>query len=236
MKQSLSHFTNSIDAVVGILAHGFAWQRNDREVISNLLPGIDFSDREPQSFGQVCFTENSYETDRDQTKFFGRFGIQVSTAWAQRNNAQPVIYLPDKGPLVDVFQSLFVQSYENAVTEEEYPDDTALRGWRTNAAMAGFAGQHIYRCLLRLYEFMEPAKHSNEREWRIVNPMPNYSISNLTEDAIKEVSPPLGWAIHVNVVKVEPPDVAALICPQADKNDLEQRLPQDFEEVPIDVR
>lgn len=229
----LAHFTNSIDAVVNILTYGFAWQRNDREVISLLLEQVDFSEREPESFGQVCFTENRFESEREKTKFFGRFGIQVSLAWARQNNVQPVIYVPQYGPLIESFRFLFTQTYQKAVAEQKYPDDKAMQMWKVSSAMANVAGQPLYANLLCIYQFMEPARHSGEREWRAVNPNPDWSISNSTEKAIKNVSPPEGWAKIVHVLKVEPTDIEALICLEADKNDLENRVPHGFEIVPI---
>ncbi len=233
MIPQLTHFTNSIDAVLNILSHGFAWQRNDRDVISVLLPDLDFSKREPQSFGQLCLTENRIETDRNETKFFGQFGIQVSTNWAIANNAQPVIYLPESGPLVDSFRSLFTQTYQKAIAEQKYPDDEAMQQWVVSAAMAGLDGQPLYASLLHIYEFMEPAKHSKEREWRVVNPLPDWSISNSTEEAIKNVSPPKGWAKHIHVVDVEPRDVDAIICPRSIKTELEDRLPEQFRGIEV---
>jgi hypothetical protein len=90
---NLTHFTKSLDAVLNILEHGFAWIRNDRKVIRHLLPEVDFSQREPQSFGQICFTENRRETSAEHVKKYGTFGIEVKWEWAKRNKIQPVIYI-----------------------------------------------------------------------------------------------------------------------------------------------
>lgn len=230
---SLTHFTNSIDAVVNILSYGFAWQRNDREVISLLLEEVDFSAREPESFGQVCFTENNYESERDKTKFFGKYGIQVSQDWSRLNNLQPVIYVPQFGPVVEAFRFLFTQTYQKALAEKEYPDDKAMQMWVVSSVMANVAGQPLYGSLLRIYQFMEPARHSGEREWRAVNPYPDWSISNSTEKAIKNVSPPKGWAKIVHVLKVEPADIEAIICHDVNETELRAKLPETFREVSI---
>ncbi len=40
MTTKLTHFTESADAVKNILEHGFAWMRNDREVIRYFLPRV----------------------------------------------------------------------------------------------------------------------------------------------------------------------------------------------------
>lgn len=206
--------------------------RNDRVVIESLLPGVDFSEREPQSFGQVCFTENTFESNRDHTKFFGAYGIQVTSGWAERHQAQPVIYVPDSGPLLDALRFLFHQVYGKAKAEELYQDDLARQQWMVSATMAGVTGKPLYAALLKLYQFMEPAQHSTEREWRIVNPNPDWSISSSTEKAIKNVSPPKGWA-KLHVVPIEPEDVVALFCRKQEKDAVVGSLQEKFKQVPI---
>lgn len=233
MARALTHFTNSVENVTNILEWGFGWQRNDRQVIALMLPNVDFSEREPESFGQICFTENRCEIDRDGTKFFGRFGIQVSESWSERHNAQPVMYIADHGPVTESLRFLFTQTYQKAEAEQRYPDDAARQMWEISSVMAGIGGQELYAHLLRIYQFMEPARHSNESEWRIVNPNPDWGIARSTEEAIKEVSPPLGWAKHTRVLKLEIPDVEAISCPHADRTELENSLPETFRSVPI---
>lgn len=202
-------------------------------VIESLLPGVDFSKREPQSFGQVCFTENTFESNRDHTKFFGAYGIQVTWKWAARHQAQPVIYVPDSGPVLNSLRLLFQQTYQKAKAEERFPDDLARQQWMVSAPMAGVAGKPLYAALLNLYQFMEPAQHSAEREWRIVNPHPDWGISNSTEKAIKNVSPPRGWATVLHVVSIDPGDVVALFCREQDADDLVESLQEKFKQIPI---
>ena len=202
--------------------------RNDRVVIESLLPNVDFTTREPESFGQVCFSENSYRTERDKTKFFGSFGLQVSEAWARKHQAQPVIYMHDEGPVLSSFQYLFNQFHSKAMAQEKYPNDAARQMWETSRAMAGVVGQPLYAHLLELYRFMEPAIHYTEREWRVVNPEPDYSISNDTDKAIENVSPPQGWAKIIHVIPILPDDIVSIHCKQSDKDKLESALPNEF--------
>jgi len=229
----LYHYTNSIDALVNILSYGFAWMRNDRVVIETLLPGVDFSDREPESFGQVCFSENSFMSERDKTKFFGSFGLQVSEHWARKHKAQPALYIEDKGPVVDCFRFLFKQFHSKAKAEERYPNDAASQQWEVSHAMASVVGQPLYAQLLGIYRFMEPARHFSEREWRIVNPEPDWSISNNTGKAIENVSPPEGWARLLHVIAVKPIDIIAIHCEQVNYETLKAALPEDFKDVQI---
>jgi len=233
MTTQLTHFTNTAAAVGNILEHGFAWMRNDREVIRYLLPGVDFSKREPQSFGQICFTENQREINRDHTKFFGSFGIEVKWEWARCNNVQPVIYIPQEGPLLEAFKSLFKQAYQKAKAEEKYPNDKARQMWETSAAMAGVQGVALYANLLTLYQYMEPARYSGEREWRITNPDPNYNISQDLDETLAAVSPPHAWAQHLNVVKVVPEDIVNISCEKQALGELLATIPKEFKDVPV---
>jgi hypothetical protein len=233
MNKQFTHFTNSKKSLLNILDHGFAWMRNDRVVIELLLPNVDFSKREPQSFGQVCFTENTFESNRDHTKFFGSYGIQVSSDWAGKNKIQPVVYIPENGPILDSLRFLFDQTYQKSEAEELYPKDLARQQWMVSAAMASVTGKPLYSALLNLYQYMEPAQHSAEHEWRIVNPNPDWGISNSTEKAIKNVSPPQGWATVVHVVPIEPDDIVAIFCRKQDAESLSTSLQNEFRQIPI---
>jgi len=232
-QMKLKHFTKTADAVSNILEHGFAWIRNDRKVICHLLPGIDFSKREPQSFGQISFTENSRETSPEHIKKYGTFGIEVRWEWAKRNKIQPVIYIPQDGPVIDTLTYLFTQIYKKAKAEELYPNDKDQQMWETNAAMAGVAGAPLYGKLLKLYEYMEPAENSYEREWRIANQETYYSITTDLSKTIEDVSPPKGWANVMNVVKIEPGDIINISCKKENYGELTEKIPEKFRYVHI---
>lgn len=235
MSRKFTHFTNSKKSLLNILEHGFAWMRNDRQVIEMLLPNVDFSRREPQSFGQVCFTENTYESNRDHTKFFGSFGIQVSSAWADKHNIQPVIYIPETGPILESLSFLFDQTFRKAMVEERFPDDSARQQWMVSASMASITGKPLYAALLKLYEYMEPIQHAAEREWRIVNPNTDWGIPDSIEKTIKNVSPPKGWLKILGVIPIEPKDIVALVCRKQDVDGLSASLQDRFKHIPINA-
>lgn len=229
----LTHFTKTVSAVENILEHGFAWIRNDRKVICDLLPEVDFSQREPQSFGQICFTENKHEASPDHIEKYGSYGIEVKLEWAKRNNVQPVIYISKEGPLIDSLKYLYTQTYNKTKIEELYPNDEARQMWETSAVMAGFVGSPLYGCLLKLYEYMEPSENTHESEWRITNQDPNYSITNDLKKTIEDVSPPQGWATIMNVVKIEPNDIIKINCKKENYSELKNKIPHRFKCVHI---
>jgi len=225
---NLTHFTKSSDAVLNILEHGFAWIRNDRKVIRDLLPEVDFSQREPQSFGQISFTENRRETNPEHIKKYGTFGIAVKWEWAQRNKIQPVIYIPQNGPLIDALKFLFTQTYNKAKAEELYPNDKVRQMWETSAVMSGVKGFPLYGSLLKLYEYMEPAENSHEREWRIANQVAYYSITTDLSKTIEDVSPPKNFANIMSLVKIEPDDIINISCKKGNYSELKKKLPEKF--------
>lgn len=89
----LTHYTKKIDGVVNILSHGFAWVANRRNLVDILIPHHDYSEREPQQFGMVSFTEATPEEARSHSDAFGQYGIIVSD---EGNRGQTTIYLHDR--------------------------------------------------------------------------------------------------------------------------------------------
>jgi hypothetical protein len=233
MSPHLTHYTRSIEAVVGILCNGFAWVPNRRALISDLVPFHPFDEREPQQFGMISFTELEPGNAAAHRKAFGDFGISVSKTWAERHKAQKVIYVDRKGPIFEALRWLFQAGYEQLEAAIEYPDDAALRMAFTNKAMAGVAGGPLWAHLLQLYEYLEPIERSDQQEWRIVHPHPYYGLADSKSEIIKSVSPPQGWAKHLNVVPVEPGDVVQIIYPAPIRDDLRDILPEPYRDVPF---
>src|SRR5450755_1791338 len=81
LMDGLTHYTRTLEAVVGILNNGFAWVPNRRNLMSALVAGHDFSKREPQEFGMISFTDWSPPAPPRHRKEFGDFGIVVSREW-----------------------------------------------------------------------------------------------------------------------------------------------------------
>ncbi len=230
----LTHYTDRMEKIIGILTNGFAWLPNRRNLMPQLVPEHDFSRREPQEFGMVSFTELEPKDSGDHTLGFGRFGIVVSKAWARANHAERVIYVENSGPSFEAWRSLFEAGYRDLKSRIRFPDDGAWRMSFENKAMAGaVAGAQLWPSLLQLYEYMESAEYSGEREWRIVHPHPYYSLAKSVDEAIQQVSPPQGWAQELDVLTVSPQDVSALICPQSECSSLRDQLPLEYKETTV---
>ncbi len=229
----LTHYTRTVEAVTGILTNGFAWVPNRRGLISELVPSHPFDEREPQQFGMISFSELKPNESDAHRRCFGEFGVTVSAIWAERHMAQRVIYIDRKGPLFEALSRIFQTGYARCDAGIDYPDDDGLRMAFTNKAMATVVGAPLWADLLQIYEYIEPIEHSVHREWRIVNPRPLYGLPTSKSEVIRNVSPPKGWAIHLNVVRVEPGDVLRIICPASSREHLEACLPSAYSAVPV---
>lgn len=230
---TLTHYTRDINSVVGVLKNGFAWIPNRRQLIRSLVPEHDFSRREPQQFGMISFTEASPEDAGWGTFPFGRFGISVSEEWSLRNKVERVIYVPEDGATFMAWRALFKLGYRDLIAHINYPDDKAWLMSFENKAMAGSIGAMSWAYLLQLYEYMEPAANAYQREWRMVHPHPYYSLVEDKLEALARVSPPQGWGEFLDVVKITPADVRALICPRSEHQALLAAIPMVYRDIKI---
>jgi hypothetical protein len=231
----LTHYTKKIDSVTNILSHGFAWVANRRNLVDILIPHHDYSGREPQQFGMVSFTEATPEEARSHSDTFGRYGIVVSDEWAKRQNAQRVLYVISEGLITESLRTIFEIGYRDCEAHIRFPDDAGWTMAYENKAVTGaVVGAALWANLLQLYEYMESSQFSCEREWRIVHPDSYYSLAGRRpEQVIDDVSPPQGWAEHLNVAKIAPADVVALICPPQERQVFQRALPAQYANVPV---
>jgi hypothetical protein len=168
---SLAHYTSSADIIASILTHGFLLVPNKRYLINAFLGEDLFSEREPQEFGMVSFTQLRMEDAASHRDRFGAFGIVVSWDWALRNDAQRVVYVDVEGPVASELAWLFRfarQEFERAAGGAVHAQTLE------NKAAASFARSTLWSRLLTLYEYMEPERNSAQVEWRIVNRLPQY--------------------------------------------------------------
>ncbi|MFZ3084616.1 hypothetical protein [Rhodoferax ferrireducens] len=230
----LTHYTRNATAVGSILTHGFAWLPNRRKLAHVLIPGHDFSRREPQQFGMISFTEIEPPHAEVHCDTFGHYGIVVSEAWAAPKKAQRVIYVEETGPVTETLKLLFAIGYADVTSKIEYPDDGGWQmAYENKAAASAIAGSTMWAHLLQLWEYLEPAASAAQREWRIVNTEPFYSLSENKAEAIAQVSPPQNWAKFTNVVPIPRSEVIALVCRSRDKQSLRANIPPAYQDVTI---
>lgn len=227
-KHLLFHYTESQEVVASILKNGFMFFPNRRGLINRLLRTDDFKLREPQQFGMISFTELDRENAGYHRQRFGDFGIAVSWEWAQKHNIQRVIYVGE-GPVLETLSWLFCLARQEV--EDRCGDDLGARDMALENRNAAVIYSQTYARLLTLYEYMETERNSNQVEWRIVNPLPEYN--DLTDfEKLKEKL--LSFASNgVGTVRVTPDDIELITCPREKIRSLRAVLPTDFQSIPI---
>jgi len=229
-----THYTSTTEAVANILTHGFAWFPNRRRLTHLLIPQHNFSNREPQQFGMISFTENEPPHAEAHCEEFGFFGIVVSDKWANEKSAQRVIYVDEDGPATEAWRKLYAIGYEDVHNRIKFPEDWGWQmAYENKTAASDIAGSALWANLLQIWEYMEPASVAWQREWRIVNPMPFYSLYEKKAEAIQQVSPPQNWAKFTNVVPIPRSEVEALTCPANLVPELLPVLPENYKNISI---
>lgn len=222
----LLHYTKSPEIVASVLKNGFMVVPNRRHLINQLLGTNGFQRREPQQFGMVSFTELRRDDAAEHQETFGDYGIAIRWEWAQRHNAQRVIYMGD-GPVMYAFAWLF--RYARQELERACPEKVT-EGHLVNRAIAALYDQ-VFAKLLTLYEYMEPERNSSQVEWRIVNPLPYYHDMSDSNRLVKEL---LAYASKgINTLKLGASDIDFLVCPRRQVKRLRAVLPDSFQDVPI---
>jgi Putative abortive phage resistance protein AbiGi, antitoxin len=230
----ITHYTRTVEAVANILTHGFAWFPNRRRLTQLLIPNHDYSAREPQQFGMISFTEIEPSSAKTHTEKFGDFGIVISEKWAVQHCAQRVIYVESEGPVTEAWRSLFAIGYNDVQSRITYRNDGVwLMAYENKAVASSIVGSMLWANLLQIWEYMEPASEAQQREWRIVNPKPFYSLSESKSEAISHVSPPQNWAKFTNVIPISRDEIKALICARNRLSELKAVLPSNYQNIPI---
>jgi hypothetical protein len=250
---SLTHYTRSLQGIVGILNNGLAWIPNRRNLMSKLVCGPDFSKREPQQFGMISFIDWPPPATERHRGAFGDFGIVVSREWAQAPKplrgfeldnvkpelrAQRVMYLED-GPFFDALRRVYQAAFDHQSINWE---DSSLAGFFAtspviNKAMAGVEGYEVLANLLTLYEYLEDGEHAFQSEWRIVHPLPMFGYPGTTAEIVEAVSLSQGWAEVTDSRSLTLPVEAIIgfVCPVKEEAALRRAVPPQFSERPIVV-
>jgi len=224
-----THYTKYIQDINKILTVGFAYVPNLKKLISDFLPFHDFSEREPQQFGMISFTELPIEQAQSTRKTFGNYGIIISNEWAFSHQIQKILYISRNGPIFHSLHKLFQYAYEELNIKSKLREGEVSSMAFTNKERAKIAGGMTYSYLLQLYEYMEPIKNSYQHEWRIVHKYPYYGYAKTKKEIIANISPPKAWANIFNVLKVEHQDINSFVCPFNEREKLKNVLPMQFQ-------
>lgn len=224
--------------MANILAHGFAYVARPTKTAGFLLPSFPKQPRQPEQFGLVSFrSEDDDASCLKHREKYGHYGIALDERWAIKEGARAVQYIRSWGIRALRFKlSLSVTSKKIYEEMAVFPDDRFRLHAFHNAAAAGYIGASEYAKLLLAYRYTAPYSDRDENEWRIVNKHPNYSIPIDPHDAIKAVSPPLGWAIHLNTIKLPLTGVRYISVPPGEAMALRKLLGSEFSNIEIKER
>lgn len=232
----LIHFTQSLTALGNILTHGFAYVARPTKTALFLLPQIPLrGGREPQQFGMVCFRqEHDGECSAKHRERYGQFGIEVDPTWAVNVGAQPVHYIKDGSVTAIALKRLFVSRAKEVAREEQrYPGDTFRTMGYQNSAAARAIGAPNWADMIDLYQFTAPSEDEWEREWRVVQSFPNYSSPMSADEAVKLVSPPVGWSQITAVLKPPSSAIRAIHIPRGTSVLAAASIPDHLRDVPL---
>jgi hypothetical protein len=247
----LTHYTRDLQKVKGILEDGFVWVKNRRDLMSKLVPGPDFSIREPQEFGMISFTDWTPPAPSRHRDRFGSFGIVVSREWARAKKplrgfhpenvepqlrAQRVIYV-EEGPCLDALRWLYTTAFNHLDIDCKGGEFAWLSATSPaiNKAMAGVEGEALWANLLTLYEYLEDGEDAYQSEWRIVHPIPAFGYPPTVPATVAAASPRKGWAEGTDLRSLKPPDeaITAFVCARREETALRRTLPPEFSSRPI---
>lgn len=235
----LAHYTTRT-ALLSILKNGsFRFLHNDRGLIQRFTGDFDWSEMpEPQPYGMVSFTELSIGEAQTHRKRFGPYGIVMRKEWLLEEYAQPVIYVPDSGPIHEALSSLFgmglMELYERFAEDAGTPKSLARLGFApiNKRAAATFLRSPFWAHLLTLYEYMQPIRDRDQREWRIVQPLP-VAFQDLEKEAQQRAAARDATTWGLRQLRFDPCDVAELIVPADNRAAFAGCLPEGFTETPL---
>lgn len=184
---TLFHFTDKIEYLLGILTHNF-YPRYCLEDHSAFFPADD-KDVSERAIPMVCFCDIPLSNIRNHRKIYGDYAIGLTKEWGIRNRISPVTYFLDNSVSVEgmskCFQTIF--SNLNKVKEHSESIETPIplrdKGERLTTSLS-FDLAGIHNVLLQSMGFTKKYRgdfvkgdkpYSNfcfydEREWRY---MPN---------------------------------------------------------------
>ena len=184
----------------------------------------------------ISFTELESNHATRHRREFGQFGIVMSPTWVIENKLQKVSYIEKHGLVHEALSSLFNIGYSDLKSKIRYPEDGAWNMAYTNKAMSSaVVGSSLWSNLLQIYEYLEPICNSYQQEWRVVQELPLYGYKETKEEIIKNISPPVGWASVISVLKVLPENISGFICPSGEKSRLLEILPNEYKKHSIET-
>jgi hypothetical protein len=228
------HCTNSLDAVIGIMNHGFIVNPCQRKTLGYFTNRDEFVVREPQYFGMTCLHGFKYLPNYKYWGQYGPFGLEMNPKWVVENGFHNVNYIKPCGLKFRRLKIKFDYALAelDAVIDSEFPDDAFRQMAYTNKNIAGVLGAKKWVEFLAEFEYMEKYKNSFEQEWRYVRKEPLYNCDSIPV-IIDNLNNNRGWSKHIHTFKFSPKDLVRIHMEEADKERFREVLPSGYSGIEV---
>lgn len=230
------HCTNSLNALIGILNHGFILNPCQRKTLGYFSNREEFIEREPQYFGMACVHGFKVLPNHRYWSKYGPFGIEMSPKWVIESGFHRVNYINPEGIKFHLLKKHFdaALSELDALVYAEHPDDAFRQMAYTNKNVAGVLSAMKWVEFLTAFEYMEPYENSFEREWRFVRKEPLYNDDSI-QVMVDNLNNDCGWSRHIYPFKFECADVVRIHSEENIVEELRKILPSDYSGIEIDT-
>ncbi|MFN4365215.1 abortive infection system antitoxin AbiGi family protein [Chryseobacterium hispalense] len=227
---SLTHFTNKLSNLKGILKNNFQI-RYCREIILANKKRYDFL------IPMVSFCEIPFSQIHNHINSYGHYGISLNKKWAEKNGLNPVLYTDINSTLSRHFFEHLSNKIKNGktkiISEMELEEKYLLDIFRYIKNYEGDL-ERIGKKVVKNYRF------NNEREWRYVLDLElDYQIfANL--EKIEEAKIKTAKQKYNNIIKderlyFEPEDISYIIIKsEKERDDIIQTLENVKGKFPMD--
>ena len=222
------HYTNSVDAINGIIQNGLLVNPLERKLIHLFSNSPHFDEREPQQFGLTSLRKDSFIGSRKHIKQFGNLGIVFNNEWVEKEEFQKVWYLKENTRRHKKLKAFFDDAEKELIQciNKRPPNDSFPYMGYTNKEIAGLLGARKYCHFLSIYEYLEPAENQWQKEYRSVQKEPLYT-SGSTGELVNSISKP-GWNNMLMTKKFQPQDVSHFVTQRKFVKQLKESLPIEY--------
>tara|TARA_B110001452_G_scaffold194689_1_gene164702 strand:+ start:185 stop:898 length:714 start_codon:yes stop_codon:yes gene_type:complete len=223
------HYTNSVDAISGIIENGLLVNPLERKLIHLFSDSPHFDEREPQQFGLTSLRKDGFFGSRKHIKLFGNLGIVFNNDWVEKEEFQKVWYLKENSERHRKLKAFFGEAEKELIQciNKRPPNDSFPYMGYTNKSVASLLGAGKYCHFLSIYEYLEPAKNRWQKEYRSVQKEPLYN-SGTTGGLVNSISKP-GWNNMLMTKKFQPQDVSHFVTERKFVRKLKDSLPKEYQ-------
>ena len=174
---SLFHFTNSAERLIGILKHTF----KPRYCLEDLKMFQTFDDDDSHdelAIPMVCFCDIPLSKIKTHLTFYGNYGIGLTKEWGIKNGVSPLLYVDSTSETTKSIRNIFAE-YHRSSTEHKAIWEMGKQVMRFLRFTKPYEGK-----FWRNGEYLQGIRFYDEREWRFVPEVKGED--NLTPWIIKE--------------------------------------------------